>query len=59
MTAAFKAKGMKMAPVEAVARGIVAAVDRGKAVAYVPGKWKIIMHIIRHLPRRIFNHLNI
>jgi short-subunit dehydrogenase len=59
MTAAFKAKGMKMAPVEAVAREILAAVEKGKAVAYVPAKWKIIMHIIRHLPNLIFNRINI
>jgi len=59
MTATFKARGMKMAPVEAVAQGIVAAVEKGKAVAYVPGKWGFIMAIIRHLPKWIFNQLNI
>jgi short-subunit dehydrogenase len=59
MTAAFKAKGMKMAPVEEVARRIVAAVDKGKAVAYVPGKWWLIMRVIQHLPATIFNRLDI
>lgn len=59
MTASFKARGMKMAPVEEVARGIVAAVDKGKAVAYVPGKWWFIMRVIQHLPRLVFNKLNI
>jgi short-subunit dehydrogenase len=59
MTAAFKAKGMKMAPVESVARGIVAAVEKGQAVAYVPGKWWLIMRVIQHLPTMIFNRLDI
>ena len=59
MTAAFKAKGMKMAPVNEVAREIVAAVDKGKAVAYVPGKWWLIMRVIQHLPAMIFNRLDI
>jgi short-subunit dehydrogenase len=59
MTAAFKAKGMKMAPVEEVAREIVAAVDKGKAVVYVPGKWWLIMRVIQHIPRMIFNRLDI
>ena len=59
MTESFKAKGMKMAPVEEVARGIVAAVEKGKAVAYIPVKWKLIMHIIRHLPNFAFNRINI
>jgi decaprenylphospho-beta-D-erythro-pentofuranosid-2-ulose 2-reductase len=59
MTAAFKARGMKMAPVEEVARGIVAAVEKGKAMAYVPWKWKFLMLTIRHIPRRIFNSINI
>jgi short-subunit dehydrogenase len=59
MTAAFEAKGMKMAPVEEVARGIVAAVDKGKAIAYVPGKWWFIMRVIQHLPAIIFNRLDI
>lgn len=59
MTASFKAKGMKMAPVEEVARGIVAAIGKGKTVAYVPGKWRFIMQIIRHIPRLVFNKMNI
>jgi len=59
MTASFKAKGMKMAPVNEVAREIVAAVDKGKAVAYVPGKWWLIMRVIQHLPAMIFNRLDI
>ena len=59
MTAAFKAKGMKMAPVEEVAKGIVKAVANPVRVAYIPRKWRLIMSIIRHLPAVIFNKLNI
>jgi decaprenylphospho-beta-D-erythro-pentofuranosid-2-ulose 2-reductase len=59
MTAALVASGAKMASVEAVAQGIVKAIERGCPEAYVPGKWWLIMMIIRHLPRFVFNKLNI
>ncbi len=59
MTAQLKAKGSKLASVEDVAAGIVAAVAAGKPVAYVPGKWWLIMMVIRHLPSVVFNKMNI
>ena len=59
MTAELKAKGSKLASVEDVAAGIVAAVTAGKPVAYVPGKWWLIMMVIRHLPSVIFKKMNI
>lgn len=59
MTADFKAKGMKLASVEDVAKSIVSGVAAGKPVIYVPGKWALIMWVIRHLPRAIFNRMNI
>jgi hypothetical protein len=59
MTAQLKAGGARLASVESVAAGIVAAIEQGKPVAYVPGKWRIIMMIIRHLPGILFNRLNI
>ena len=59
MTAHLKAQGMKMASVETVAEGIVAAIDAGKPLAYVPGKWALIMMIIRHLPNFVFNKMRI
>lgn len=59
MTSHLKSGGPKMAPVEDVARGIVAAIDSGRAVAYVPPIWRVIMMVIRHLPAFIFNRLNI
>jgi short-subunit dehydrogenase len=57
MTSRFKAKGMKLASVDFVAQGIVRAMDRGIPVAYLPAKWGLIMTVIRHLPRFIFNRL--
>jgi decaprenylphospho-beta-D-erythro-pentofuranosid-2-ulose 2-reductase len=59
MTAALTANGAKMASVQEVAQGIVAAIEKGTPVAYVPGKWWLIMMVIRHLPSFIFNKMNI
>ncbi len=42
-----------------VAKAIVKAQERGKAVIYVPPIWRIIMLVIRHLPSFIFNRMNI
>lgn len=59
MTSKFKANGMKLAPVETVAHAIVRAMDRGTPVAYTPAKWALIMMVIRHLPRFVFNRIKI
>ena len=59
MTAAFKAKGAKLAPVEDVAAQIVTAIEKGTPTVYAPGKWWLIMMIIRHLPAFLFNKINI
>jgi decaprenylphospho-beta-D-erythro-pentofuranosid-2-ulose 2-reductase len=59
MTASLKARGAKLARVEDVAASIIKVVDKGTPVAYVPGKWWLIMMIIRHLPTFIFNKMNI
>lgn len=59
MTAHLKGQGAKLAPVEDVAARIVDGAAKGKAVVYAPAKWELIMLIIRHLPRFIFNKLNI
>ncbi|WP_313706107.1 SDR family NAD(P)-dependent oxidoreductase [Massilia sp.] len=59
MTAHLKGRGAKLAPVEAVAASIVRGIDAGQAVLYVPGKWRVIMLIIRHLPAFVFNKMNI
>lgn len=52
-------QGAKLASVESVAESIVKAIAAGKPTAYVPGKWRLIMLIIRHLPAFIFNKMNI
>jgi decaprenylphospho-beta-D-erythro-pentofuranosid-2-ulose 2-reductase len=62
MTAHLKEKGGKgaqLAPVADVAAAIVRGVAQGRAVIYVPGKWRLIMMVIMHMPAVIFNKLNI
>jgi short-subunit dehydrogenase len=59
MTAHLKGQGAKLAPVEVVAEQIVRAIEQGKPLAYVPGKWRLIMWVVRHLPAFVFNKLNI
>lgn len=59
MTAHLKAEGARMASVEDVANEIIRAINAGQSVAYAPGKWKVIMFVIRHLPAFIFNKMNI
>jgi short-subunit dehydrogenase len=48
-----------LANVDDVAAQIVRGLGRHKSVIYAPAKWAIIMWVIRHLPDRIFNRLNI
>ena len=59
MAAALKAQGRRLASVEGVARDIVRAIAKGKPVVYAPWQWRWIMTIVRHLPRFVFNRLNI
>ena len=59
MTAQLKAKGAKLADVSGVAKAIVDGVARGTPVVYAPRKWSLIMMIIRHLPRFVFNKMKI
>lgn len=59
MTTGFKQKGAKLAPVEDVAKTIVQGIAAGKETIYAPGKWAIIMMIIRHLPKFVFNKMDI
>ena len=59
MTAHLKSTGARMAPVEGVAQQIVAGMAAGKPVVYAPGKWWLIMMIIRHLPAFVFKRMNI
>jgi decaprenylphospho-beta-D-erythro-pentofuranosid-2-ulose 2-reductase len=58
MTAAFP-KGPLWARPEAVARGIVKAMDRRRNTVYLPGFWWPIMFIIRSIPERVFLRLSL
>jgi decaprenylphospho-beta-D-erythro-pentofuranosid-2-ulose 2-reductase len=42
-----------------VGEGIVRAIEKGKAVAYIPGFWRWIMLIIKLIPERIFVRLKL
>ena len=38
---------------------ILRARDRKKPIAYVPGKWRLIMFVIRNIPSFVFRKLSI
>jgi len=59
MTANLKHTGARLASAEAVAKNIVDGIAQGTPVVYAPAKWALIMMIIRHLPKVIFNRLDI
>ena len=59
MTTHLKGKGVKLAPVEGVAKQIIEGIESGKPVIYAPGKWWLIMMIIRHMPKFLFNKMDI
>ncbi len=58
MTAAFR-KGALWAQPADVARGILAAIDKGRDEVYLPGFWRLIMLVIRHIPEFIFKKLSL
>jgi short-subunit dehydrogenase len=59
MTAHLKAAGSRLASVDSVAQAIVKGIDLGRPEIYVPARWLLIMLVIRHLPRWIFNRMDI
>lgn len=59
MTAHLRAAGARLASVEAVARRIVEGAERGRPVVYAPARWALVMMVIRHLPRVVFDRMNI
>ena len=59
MTAHLKDKGARLASVESVAKQIVEGVEAAKPVIYAPGKWLLIMMVIRHLPFFLFKKMEI
>ena len=58
MTAALP-KGALWAQPEAIARGIVDAIDRKYDEVYLPGFWWLVMAIIKHIPERVFKRLSL
>jgi short-subunit dehydrogenase len=42
---------------DAAARRVLRAVDRGTPVVYVPGAWRWVMLVIRHLPRWVMRRV--
>lgn len=44
---------------ETAAKTIVDAIEAGKQTVYVPGRWRLVMLIIRHIPSFIFRRLSI
>ncbi|WP_369940404.1 SDR family oxidoreductase [Xanthomonas medicagonis] len=58
MTAAFK-KGALWAKPDQIAQGIVRAVDRRRAVAYLPGFWWAIMMVIKNIPEFVFRRISL
>ncbi len=57
MTAHLSPRGL--APVDAVAGRSVDGIAAGKPVVDAPTKWWLVMMVIRHLPRFVFNKLDI
>ncbi len=43
---------------DAVARRVLGAIDRGAPVVYAPAPWRLIMAVIRALPRALMRRLN-
>lgn len=59
MTAGMMREGATWANPEDIAPIIRRAADRGGPIVYAPGRWRLIMFVIRNLPARIFNRLDI
>jgi decaprenylphospho-beta-D-erythro-pentofuranosid-2-ulose 2-reductase len=58
MTAGFK-QGPLWATPEAIADGIVRAIDARRDVVYLPWFWRLIMLVIRSVPERLFKRLTL
>jgi len=56
MTAGLKAPPFAGEP-DGVARDIVEAMDRKKPLIYTPGIWRLVMLVIRHLPRFVMRKI--
>jgi len=59
MTQNMKSGALKLAPVGDVAKAIVQGIAKRKTTIYVPGKWRMIMAVIKLIPQFIFNKMDI
>ncbi|HVP61667.1 MAG TPA: SDR family oxidoreductase [Myxococcaceae bacterium] len=59
MIAGRKLSPRLVADVDVAGRRIHRALERGERVVYVPGKWRWIMAVIRALPVRVFERLEV
>jgi len=59
MTAGMKNPPKGMANVEDVAAALVKSIDKGTDVVFVPGKWRLIMAVIRAIPESMFKKLDL
>ncbi|AXS42016.1 SDR family NAD(P)-dependent oxidoreductase [Breoghania sp. L-A4] len=59
MTQAMSKDGSLWSTPDDVARSIVEAVRSQRPVAYVPGRWRCIMLVVRHLPRTVLSRLGL
>ncbi|NJA04837.1 SDR family oxidoreductase [Methylococcaceae bacterium WWC4] len=59
MTASFDKNGVLWSNPEIIARGIVIAMEKGSGEVYLPGFWRFIMLVIRHIPSRMFNKMSL
>ena len=56
MTANLKAPPFAGEP-DGVARDIVSAMDRKRPLIYTPGIWRLVMLVIKHLPRFVMRKI--
>ncbi len=59
MTAHLANKGPLWASAERVGAGVVRAIDHRADVVYLPGFWRLVMLVIRHIPEQIFKRLSL
>jgi decaprenylphospho-beta-D-erythro-pentofuranosid-2-ulose 2-reductase len=56
MTAGMENLPLASTP-QVVAKGVAQAIEKRREVAYVPGIWRLIMLVIRHIPEVIFKKM--
>ena len=59
MTAGIADKGALWAQPDAIAAGIVKAIDQRRNIVYLPWFWRWIMLVIRHIPEPLFKKLKL